>query len=79
MLILGFAAAYLLTASFNDPALRWDQALTLSISSFHGRGFFTPDVTLTDTYARLGAVESVVGFVVELGFIATLTQRFFDK
>jgi len=79
VLILGFAAVYLLSAPLNDPALRWDQALTLSVSSFHGRGFFTPDVTLTDTYARLGAVESVVGFVVELGFIATLTQRFFDK
>jgi uncharacterized protein YjbI with pentapeptide repeats len=79
VLILGFAAVYLLTAPLNDTALRWDQALTLSVSSFHGRGFFTPDVTLTDTYARLGAVESVVGFVVELGFIATLTQRFFDK
>jgi uncharacterized protein YjbI with pentapeptide repeats len=79
LLILGFTAAYLLTAPFNAPALRWDQALTLSVSSFHGRGFFTPDVTLTDTYARIGAVESVVGFVVELGFIATLTQRFFDK
>jgi uncharacterized protein YjbI with pentapeptide repeats len=79
LLLAGFAALYLLTAPFNAPALRWDQALTLSVSSFHGRGFFTPDVTLTDTYARLGAIESIVGFVVELGFIATLTQRFFDK
>jgi uncharacterized protein YjbI with pentapeptide repeats len=79
LIILGFAAAYLLAAPSNIPTLRWDQALILSISSFHGRGILTPDLALTDTYARLASLEAVVGFVIEIGFIATLTQRFFDK
>jgi len=67
---------YLLNAHFATPHLRWDEALVLSVSSFHGRGFFTQDVTLGDTYARLAAVEAVIGLFVEISFIATFTKRF---
>jgi len=49
------------------------------VSSFHGRGFFSQNITLGDTYARLAATEAVIGLVIEISFIATFTQRFFGK
>jgi uncharacterized protein YjbI with pentapeptide repeats len=79
VIIFGFMGLYLLTAHFSTPHLRWDEALVLSVSSFHGRGFFTQDITLGDTYARLAAIEAVVGLFIEISFIATFTQRFFGK
>lgn len=45
----------------------------LSISSFHGWGFFT---SLGDTLARLAAGEAAVGLLIEIALIATVTQRF---
>jgi hypothetical protein len=52
------------------PHLSWNEALVLSISSFHGRGFFTSSVTLGDTLARPAALEAVVGLLLEITFIA---------
>jgi uncharacterized protein YjbI with pentapeptide repeats len=78
-IIFGFMGLYLLNAHFIAPHLTWDEALVLSVSSFHGRGFFTQNVTLGDTYARLAAVEAIVGLFIEISFIATFTQRFFGK
>ena len=79
VIIFGFMGLYLLNAHFIAPHLTWDEALVLSVSSFHGRGFFTQNVTLGDTYARLAAVEAIVGLFIEISFIATFTQRFFGK
>jgi uncharacterized protein YjbI with pentapeptide repeats len=80
VLIVGlFAAAYLLNAQFAAPHLTWDESLVLSISSFHGRGFFTTGVSLSDTLARLAAGEAIVGLLIEITFIATFTQRFFAR
>src|SRR6266566_5361681 len=60
IIIFGFMGLYLLNAHFVAPQLSWDEALVLSVSSFHGRGFFTQNITLGDTYARLAAAEAVV-------------------
>jgi hypothetical protein len=79
VIICAFAGAYLLNAQFAAPHLTWDEALVLSISSFHGRGFFTSGISLGDTLARLAAVEAVVGLLIEITFIATFTQRFFAR
>lgn len=79
VIILGFMGLYLLNAHFVTPRLSWDEALVLSVSSFHGRGFFAQNITLGDTYARLAAAEAVVGLLIEISFIATFTQRFFAK
>jgi uncharacterized protein YjbI with pentapeptide repeats len=79
VIIFGFMGLYLLNAHFIAPHLTWDEALVLSVSSFHGRGFFTQSVTLGDTYARLASIEAVVGLFIEISFIATFTQRFFGK
>lgn len=70
---------YLLTSHFATPHLSWDEALVWSLSSFHGRGFFTQTLTLGDPYARLAVAEAVLGLFVEVSLIATFTQRFFGK
>jgi hypothetical protein len=79
LVILAFAGAYLLNAQFAAPHLTWDEALVLSISSFHGRGFFTTGISLSDTLARLAAGEAIMGLLIEITFIATFTQRFFAR
>jgi hypothetical protein len=79
VIIFGFMGLYLLNAHFVAPHLRWDEALVLSVSSFHGRGFFTQNVTLGDTYARIAAIEAILGLFIEISFIATFTQRFFGR
>lgn len=53
--------------------------LSHSLSSFHGRGFFTQTLSLCDPYARLAVAEAVLGLFVEVSLIATFTQRFFGK
>ena len=55
------------------------EALVLSVSSFHGRGFFLQSMTLSDPFARLAAAEAVLGLLIEISFIATFTQRFFGR
>lgn len=59
--------------------LAWYEALVLSVSSFHGRGFFQPTGQngLGDPVAILAAAEAVFGLLIEISFIATFTQRFF--
>jgi hypothetical protein len=79
LIICLLAGAYLLNAQFAAPHLSWDEALVLSISSFHGRGFFTSGINLGDTLARLAAGEAVIGLLIEITFIATFTQRFFAR
>jgi uncharacterized protein YjbI with pentapeptide repeats len=79
VIILVFAGLYLINGQFAAPHLRPDEALVLSISSFHGRGFFTSDIHLGDNLARLAAGEAIVGLLIEITFIATFTQRFFAR
>ncbi|MBV9232021.1 MAG: pentapeptide repeat-containing protein, partial [Chloroflexi bacterium] len=79
IVIFSFMCFYLLNAHFALPHLTWDEALVLSVSSFHGRGFFPQDIVLGSTYARISAVEAILGLFIEISFIATFTQRFFGK
>ncbi len=87
--ILGFAFAYWKATAgwipFGLPnpttfaPLTWYEALILSVSSFHGRGFFQPLQSLGDPIAALAAIEAVIGLLIEVTFIATFTQRFFGS
>ncbi len=79
VIILSFMGLYMLTAHFVASHLSWDEALILSMSSFHGRGFFTQGISLGDPYARITVIEGFVGLFVEVTLIATFTQRFFRK
>jgi hypothetical protein len=60
-------------------ALPWYEALILSVSSFHGRGFFQPLSSPSDPVAILAALEAIFGLFIEVSFIATFTQRFFGR
>jgi uncharacterized protein YjbI with pentapeptide repeats len=75
--IFGFMGLYLLNG--HAAHLSWDEALVLSVSSFHGRGFFSQNVALGDAIVRLAAAEAVLGLLIEISFIATFTQRFFGR
>jgi uncharacterized protein YjbI with pentapeptide repeats len=77
--ILAFASLYLFNAQFAAPHLTWDESIVLSVSSFHGRGFFSSGISLGDTLARLAAGEAIIGLLIEITFIATFTQRFFAR
>jgi hypothetical protein len=67
-----------LGASFK-PSLSVVNALGLSMTSFHGRGFFPGVTQLNDPLTILASLEAFVGLILEATFIATLTQRFFGK
>jgi hypothetical protein len=74
-----FMGVYLVVTHFLDThlsQLTWDEALVLSITSFHGRGFFPGSLPLGDWVARAAAVEAVIGLFIELVFIATFSRRF---
>ena len=55
------------------------EAVVLSMSSFHGRGFYWPTQSPVDKVAILGAIEATIGLLIEITFIATFTQRFFAR
>ncbi|HEV2235143.1 MAG TPA: pentapeptide repeat-containing protein [Ktedonobacterales bacterium] len=83
VVIGGFAAIYFaithagasLLGSGSNP-LQWYEALVLSLSSFHGRGFFPQTLSLGDPVAVVAASEAVIGLFIELVFIATFSRRF---
>jgi uncharacterized protein YjbI with pentapeptide repeats len=82
LLMIGiFALAYFalgITAS-GTYHLQWYEALVVSLTAFHGRGFFSEQFKPGDPQAFVAAIEAVVGLVIEISFIATFTQRFFGK
>jgi hypothetical protein len=47
-------------------------------ASFHGRGFF-PGYRARRSPTILAAFEALVGLLIEVTFIATLTRRLFGK
>lgn len=78
LVVFGFAEVYFLfyhTKSFSD-------ALILSLTSLHGRGFF-PNALSGDPHAESAApvavVEAILGLMIEISFVATFTRRFFGK
>ena len=76
VMIGGFMIIYMNLGSH----LSWGESLVLSLSSFHGRGFFDrTNFHLSDPIAYAAAVEAVIGLFIEISFIATFTQRIFGK
>jgi len=82
LVVFGFAVGYYEVTHIlhaQPYPLAWYEALILSVSSFHGRGFFQPVQSLGDPVAILASIEAVFGLLIEISFIATFTQRFFGK
>jgi hypothetical protein len=77
LLVIGFAAAYYGLGLAVHPHLQWYEALVVSLTAFHGRGFFAQQFSPGDPQAIIAAVEAVVGLLIEISFIATFTQRYF--
>jgi uncharacterized protein YjbI with pentapeptide repeats len=75
VIILGFAITYFAFGHISPL-----EAFILSLTSFHGRGFFpSTNLTLSDPRVILAAFEAVVGLLIEISFIATFTKRFFGS
>jgi len=76
LLVIGtFTVLYL----YLDPHLAWYEALVVSMTAFHGRGFSPSSFSPGDPLSIASAFEAFVGLIIEVTFIATLTQRFFNK
>ena len=79
IVIIVFATAYYLLGQTVGPSLSPVGSFVFSMTSFHGRGFFPGGIKLDDPLTILAAIEAFVGLLIEVTFIATLTQRFFGK
>jgi uncharacterized protein YjbI with pentapeptide repeats len=79
IVITAFATAYFIIGHTVGPALSLLGSLVFSMTSFHGRGFFPGGIALDDPLTILAAIEAFVGLLIEVTFIATLTQRLFGK
>lgn len=78
-IIAAFAAAYFVLRDSAGHQLRWYEAAVVSLTAFHGRGFFSQQFSPGDPQSIIAALEAVVGLVIEISFIATFTKRFFGQ
>jgi len=62
-----------------DAAVTWYESFVVSLTAFHGRGFFATTFQPGDPQAGFAALEAVIGLLIEISFIATFTQRFFGS
>jgi hypothetical protein len=79
LVILAFAAAYFTLGNANGSPLQWNEAIVISMTAFHGRGFFSSVFQPGDIQAAVAAGEAFIGLLIEIVFIATFTQRFFAR
>jgi uncharacterized protein YjbI with pentapeptide repeats len=80
LLTLGiFATLYYLVGNSLHLTLSPLTALILSVTAFHGRGFFPGGISLDSPMTALAALEALIGLFIEISFIATFTQRFFSR
>ncbi len=79
IVILSFATAYFVIGHKVGTVLSPLGSVVFSMTSFHGRGFFPGGITLDDPLTVVAALEALIGLLIEVTFIATLTQRLFGK
>jgi uncharacterized protein YjbI with pentapeptide repeats len=79
LVILAFATAYFIIGHKVGPVLSPLGSVVFSMTSFHGRGFFPGGIGLDDPLTVVAALEAFIGLLIEVTFIATLTQRLFGK
>jgi uncharacterized protein YjbI with pentapeptide repeats len=77
VVVFTFAVAYWLLGPQEGYHYTFWGWLVLSVTSFHGRGFFPAPIDLEQITTRLQAGEAVVGLFVEVSLIAIYTKRFF--
>jgi hypothetical protein len=79
LVVTFFAVAYWALGVQSGHLLTWNEAGVVSLTAFHGRGFFATAFQPGDPQAALAALEAVIGLLIEITFIATFTQRFFAR
>ena len=79
LVVVAFAALYFVLGGAHGQSLSWNESLVVSLTAFHGRGFFATAFQPGDPQAAVGAVEAVIGLLIEITFIATFTNRFFAR
>lgn len=79
LVITSFSIAYFIIGHTAGPVLSPLGSFVFSMTSFHGRGFFPGGIVLDDPLTVFAALEAFIGLLVEVTFIATLTQRLFGK
>jgi hypothetical protein len=88
IVIIGFATSYYVLGLhdvvgphhvFGPHHLTLYESIVVSMTAFHGRGFFAGTFQPGDPQAFFAAFEAFVGLLIEVTFIATLTQRLFGK
>jgi hypothetical protein len=79
LVVLGFAGAYFALGGSNGHPLAWNEAIVVSMTAFHGRGFFAAVFQPGDLQAAVAAGEAFIGLLIEIVFIATFTNRFFAR
>ncbi|HEY6284750.1 MAG TPA: pentapeptide repeat-containing protein [Ktedonobacteraceae bacterium] len=62
-----------------SPHISWYESIVISMTAFHGRGFFPTQFNPGDPQAIAAAIEAFIGLFIEITLIATLTQRLFGK
>jgi hypothetical protein len=79
IVILSFALTYFIIGHRVGPVLSPLGSVVFSMTSFHGRGFFPGGIALDDPLTVVAAFEAFIGLLIEVTFIATLTQRLFGR
>jgi uncharacterized protein YjbI with pentapeptide repeats len=79
LVIATFTLIYLTLGGAHGQVLSWNEALVVSMTAFHGRGFFGSAFQPGDPQAAVAAIEALIGLLIEITFIATFTQRFFAR
>jgi hypothetical protein len=79
IVITAFATAYFIIGYTVGPTISPVGSFVYSMTSFHGRGFFPGSIALDDPLTILAAIEAFAGLLIEVTFIATLTQRLFGN
>jgi uncharacterized protein YjbI with pentapeptide repeats len=74
-----FGLSYWALGIQTGHTLTWNEAGVVSLTAFHGRGFFATAFQPGDPQAAVAAIEAVIGLLIEITFIATFTQRFFAR
>ncbi len=74
-----FSGAYLYLGMIDNIHINLLEAISLSISSFHGRGIAQQSINLHDSELAVSSIEAVVGFLIEISFIVTYTKRLFRR
>src|SRR5260221_2663754 len=75
LVVLAFAAAYFALGGANGQALTWNEAIVISMTAFHGRGFFSTVFQPGDLQAAGAAAEAFIGLLIQIVFIATVPNR----